>query len=278
MTVSNLSKLPVTEVIDCFLAAFSDYSIKMPPSHAYYKERWKAAGVDFNLSYGMFDGEKLVGFIIHAVDRRDGKLTAYNTGTGVIPDYRGKRIVKSIYAYALKDLQKKGIERTTLEVITTNDKAIRAYKGVGFKINRNYSCFAGDISTESNKHIEAKQVPFEHVNWEQLPNQQYYSWDFQKETILAGKNVFYEVLNDDTPESYFILNPDKHYLVQFDLLNTNNKGWERLFSAIKQVSANIKVINVDERLVDKLAILNVVDLAISVKQFEMELDLETSHK
>lgn len=273
MNVSKLAKTPITAVIECFLLAFSDYSIKMPTDHAYYIERWKAAGVDLKLSYGMFDGKKLVAFIIHAVDTRDSKLTAFNTGTGVIPEYRGRGIVKSIYKYALDDLQKNGVERSTLEVITENDKAIRAYLGVGFNISTKYKCFAGEIQLECGDQVELSEIALKDVNWERLPNQQYYSWDFQKETIMARKYSFYQVVYDGKPESFFIFSPETKYLAQFDLLNAGNMGWERLFSAIRQVSDNVKVINVDERLTDKLAIITASGLAISVEQYEMELIL-----
>ena len=49
----------------------------------------------------------MVGFILHALDKRNNKLTAFNTGTGVISEYRGKRIVNSIYTHALKCLKEK---------------------------------------------------------------------------------------------------------------------------------------------------------------------------
>lgn len=273
MNVRKLSTKTVTEVLECFLLAFEGYYVKMPTDHNYYKARWKAAGVDFNLSYGMFDEDKLVAFIIHAVDNRAGKLTAFNTGTGVLPEYRGRRIVKSIYEYALNDLLQNGIERSTLEVITKNEKAVRAYQAVGFKISKNYHCFAGEIAVENTELFELKGIALSDVDWAGLPNQQYYSWDFQKETILARNYAFYHVLNEGKPESYFIIGQENHYLAQFDLLNHQKDGWERLFSAIKQVSPSVKIINVDDRQTGKLEYIQSIGLPNTVDQYEMELDI-----
>lgn len=274
MEVTNLATISIKEVIDCFLMAFEGYYVKMPTDHHYYVERWKAAGVDFNLSYGMFDEGKLLAFIIHAVDNRGGKLIAFNTGTGVIPSHRGKRIVSAIYEYALKDLKQHGMERSTLEVITKNERAVRAYQGVGFKICKHYQCFAGTISLEADHTYELKDIPFAKVIWGNLPNQAYYSWDFQQETILAGKNNFYEVWYKGQPESYFIFNSDKKRLLQFDLLSKTNGEWNRLFSAVSQLADSISVINVDDRLTEKIAALNSIGLAVIVEQFEMELELD----
>jgi ribosomal protein S18 acetylase RimI-like enzyme len=277
MTVKNLSNISLDELLDCFLIAFENYFVKMPSDRNYYKERWRAAKVDFNFSYGMFDKGKLVGFIIHAIDKRAGILTAFNTGTGVIPEYRGKRIVKSIYEYALKDFRQNGIEKSTLEVITKNDIAIRSYESIGFKVCKKYKCYSGAIKTENCDSFELKEIELKNVDWEKLPNQQFYSWDFQKETILEGNYTIFQVLNNKEPESFFIIKPENHYLAQFDLLNTENKGWNRLFSAIKQISGTIKVINVDERLRDKLDNLILIGLEGSVDQYEMELKIKDSH-
>jgi len=276
MIVKNLSSVSFEEVLDCFLVAFYNYYVKMPTDSGYYKQRWKAAKVDFNFSYGMFDEGKLVGFIIHAVDRRFGKLMAFNTGTGVIPSYRGKKIVKSIYDYALKDLHQNGIEKSTLEVIRENEAAVRSYKSVGFEICKKYECYAGDIKIDDPDPFELKEIAIKDINWEALPNQQSYSWDFQKETVLEGKYTFFHVLKDKVPESFFIINPQNLYLAQFDLLNTDNKGWKRLFSAIRSISGTIKVINIDDRFKDKIEQLGLIGLENTVNQYELELDIKDS--
>lgn len=276
MTVKNLSTISFNDLLDCFLLAFENYFVKMPSDRNYYKERWKAANVDYNLSYGLFDKGKLVGFIIHAIDKRNGIVTAFNTATGVIPEYRGKKIVKSIYNYALQDLAKHGIQKSTLEVITKNNIAIKAYEGVGFKISKNFKCFEGEIKIENDEEFEVEQIALKNINWNTLPNQQYYSWDFQKETLLKGNNSFFQVLRNKKPESFFIINSDTNYIAQFDVLHTKNKGWNRLFTAInKQVSGNIKIINVDERLEDKLNYINSIGLKHLVDQYELEINISS---
>jgi GNAT superfamily N-acetyltransferase len=224
----------------------------------------------------MFDKGKLVGFILHAIDERNGMLTAFNTATGVIPEYRGKRIVKSIYEYALNDLQQNGIEKSVLEVITKNDIAIQCYESVGFKVCKKYKCYSGNIKMDDSDEFEIKEVSFKAINWEELPNQQFYSWDFQKETVVERGYIFYQVLNKEEPESFFIIDPESQYLAQFDILNTENKGWKRLFSAIMQVSTSVKIINVDERLKDKVNNIGLLGLDNSVDQYEMELTIKNN--
>ena len=257
--------------------AFENYYVEMPTDPNYFKERWQAAKVDLNFSYGMFDNGKLVGFIIHAIDKRIGILTAFNTGTGVIPDYRGRRIVKSIYEYALNKLSQNGIEKSTLEVITKNNIAIRSYESVGFKVTKRYKCFNGKLDLIENDSFTLLERDLSEVEWDQLPNQEYYSWDNQSETIMESNYKFYQVLNGKRAESYFVINPANGYLSQFDLLSTNDGGWNRLFSGIKQISPNIRINNVDDRQKDKIDFLNSIGLVNSIDQYEMELAINPSN-
>ena len=273
MKVNNLSKVPFEEILDCFLKAFENYYMKMPTDKEYHRQRWDAAKVDFNLSYGMFDNEKLIGFIIHAIDKRFNIKTAFNTATGVIPEYRGRRIVKSIYDFAITDLRKNGIEKSSLEVITKNEKAIRAYKGVGFEICKEYRCYAGKIISASEQKIELKKMPTKDYDWGKLPNQEVYSWDFQKETIIRGNYELYEVISNNKLESYFIIHPEKKYLAQFDLFIKSKEGWQRLFNAIGQVIDEVKIINVDSRLTEKIELIHSLKLQNTVNQYEMELKI-----
>lgn len=274
MDIKTLGNIDFDEFLDCFLVAFENYFVKMPTDKNYYKARWEAASVDFNLSYGLFDNERLIGFIIHAIDQRNGVVTAFNTGTGVIPEYRGKGIVKSIYEFAIKDLEQKGIEKSTLEVITKNEIAIRTYKSIGFEIYKKYRCFNGTINLENYGAVDLEEIEFNKLDWENLPNQKFYSWDNQKESIQKGNYRFFRILKEKIIESFFVINPDTGYLAQFDLMSNSNEGWNRLFAGISQISDTIKINNIDEQLTKKIEYVNSIGLVNTVDQYEMKLNIK----
>ena len=272
MEVKHLGHTDFNDIMECFLSSFEGYFVKMPTDYNYYKQRWKAAGVKYDLSYGMFDGDRLVGFIIHAIDEREDNLIAFNTGTGVIPEYRGKRIVKSIYDYAILDLIKNGITKSVLEVIVENEKAIKAYKGVGFKIRKTFKCFSGEISV-SKSEIDIKEVSFNEISWEDIPNQNKYSWDFHNRSLKKGNSKYYNVIKDSEVESFFSINIDNGTVNQLDILNTEKGNWERLFYAIQSISKEIRIINVDNTLKEKLLAIEKHGLKNTINQYEMELYL-----
>lgn len=273
MTVDHLNDTPFEDIVRCFLSAFENYYVPMPSDPEYYRQRWAAARVDYALSFGMFDNGILVGFIIHAIDERQGQLTAYNTGTGVIPQYRGQKITSKIYQHAIPHLVKKGITRCTLEVVTKNDKAINAYHSAGFTVIKNYLCYEGTINITSTAHQYVREIALTDVDWSTLPNQNHYSWDFQKETIINSDYRFYEVYHNDVLESFFILNSEKRMVAQLDVFTLDPHAWNRLLSAIKGYASSIRVINIEERLQSKIQALIAAGFDNTINQFEMAMDI-----
>lgn len=272
MIVRCLEHTDFNTIIACFLSAFENYFVQMPTDYNFYKQRWKAAKVDLNLSYGMFDGDQLVGFIIHAIDERYGEYIAFNTGTGVIPDYRGRQIVKSIYEFAIPDLKRNGITKSVLEVIIENEKAIKVYEGVGFKTCKTFKCYAGELIANEGQ-VDIKKMEFYDVPWTQIPNQDKYSWDFHSRCLMNANSSYYYVYNDNKVESFFAITIENGIINQLEVLNNQKGNWERLFHAVQSISKHVRIINIDDRLGEKITALEQAGLKNTVNQHEMELRL-----
>ncbi|WP_282160359.1 GNAT family N-acetyltransferase [Ulvibacterium marinum] len=274
MTIKNLRNIDFEILIECFLECFAGYFVEMPIDLNYYEERWRMAKVDLGMSFGAFDGDNLVGFVIHAVDIRDNAFKVHNTGTGVLPNYRGRHIVDSIYDHALPILKEKGIEKSTLEVITENIPARRVYERIGFKGIKMFKCYHGAISIKKERRdFNLQKIHFDAFDWSRT-DQNVYSWDNHIETLKRGPFVAYVVHKGSNRESYFVVNATTGYLAQFEVLVENEYSWERLFSAIAQISKTVKINNVDGTLNQKIDFLNHIGLINTVDQFEMELILK----
>mgnify|MGYP000456977244 CR=1 FL=1 len=283
MKIRNLSKTNLDDLIECFLLSFENYFVRMPTDKAYYKQRWQTAKVNYELSYGMFDDEKLVGFIIHAIDKRDKKLVAYNTGTGVIPSHRGQKIIQSVYQYAVLDLLKNGIEKCVLEVIIENKKAIKSYQNIGFEITKHYKCFAGELKIEnqSKNDFEVIKIQYSDINWSKIPNQTFYSWDNHFQIIKNRAYDYYQIWNkntlEDKLESFFVIDSDNGYIAQFEILTNNKKNqeqiYQRLFLAIQEICSTIKINNIDTKFKDKIDFLDSIKVKNIIDQYEMEMNL-----
>lgn len=141
MEIKSLENTAIYEIVSTLNFAFSDYFVPINFTEEYVNERWTASGVDYSLSFGVFDGKKLVGFIIHAINYYGETKVAYNASTGVIPSHRRQGLLTKLYSKAITALQENGIQKSTLECITKNERAILAYQKVGFNIDRHYKLY-----------------------------------------------------------------------------------------------------------------------------------------
>ncbi|BDD11270.1 hypothetical protein FUAX_37020 [Fulvitalea axinellae] len=204
-TVRNLYGIDHDSLVDCFLKAFDGYFVKMPTDPGYYKERWRKANVRLETSYGLFDGNRLVGFSLHGTGGKPGDLTAYNVGSGVLPEYRGKGALRKIYSHAVSDLRKQGCSRIILEVIQENTAALKSYEKTGFSISKELLCFSGKISLPQDSDIIIKEYSDSEIGWDSLPNQKFLAWNFGSDTIKRGGYRYFQIFADDQARAYLSL-------------------------------------------------------------------------
>jgi ribosomal protein S18 acetylase RimI-like enzyme len=133
---------------DAFVKAFSDYQVKMEMTREQFRMMNVRRGLDYGLSVGAFDdGGRMVGLALNGSDVWDGRLTAYDMGTGVIPEFRRKGVADGMFDFLTPGLRKAGVKQYLLEVIRSNDKAVRLYKKKGFRETRQFECFIAEVGS-----------------------------------------------------------------------------------------------------------------------------------
>lgn len=271
ITITNLKGIPLEQIVTCLVTAFEGYFVQMPSDVDYWRKRYKGARVDWELSFGAFHEEKLVGFIINGVDNLNDVLTAFNTGTGVIPAFRGKQLVDRLYAFALPFFEEKGIGKCALEVIQENARAIKVYERIGFTKKRNLLSFKGTITTkELPKEISIKQVPLNSI-LSGLANHDYYSWDFNNEALFLLQDDYTTYTVWDTtnrPIGYFMINLNNKTVAQIEAQPLNIP---LLLKGIQQVTSTFRMVNVDDRRTELIENLLTCGLENTINQFEMEM-------
>lgn len=276
MKIQALSTTPLKTIVQCLQQSFADYFVQMPDDLAYWENRWKGARVDYGASYGTFYKEELVGFMIHGLDFRQGKFTAFNTGTGVLPAFRGQRILQKMYEKAIPELKDRGVQSCILEVIQKNKKAIKAYERTGFSVSRQLKCYQGSISSQNEHTVQLKKMDLHFFEWDDYEGQNFYSWGHVRKAILTQENQYelYEVAQEQEGIGYFIINPQTGYLAQFDINDRRlPMHWMLLFEGIAQISRKLKVLNIDVKENAKIQIMEYLRLDNYIDQYEMELPL-----
>ena len=147
LEIRPLDTLSAESLVDTFLEAFSDYATSF--SRQQVLSNLTRRGFKAGYSYGMFDGGKLISFVFNGIREYNGRLTAYDTGTGTLKDYRRKGLTSRLLQHAESALKEKGIEGYLLEVLCDNTPAIALYEKTGFATVREYTCHtqsAGEIT------------------------------------------------------------------------------------------------------------------------------------
>ena len=273
MIIKNLSGHPQDALVATFLEAFEGYFVKMPTDPEYYRNRWVEEGVDMSLSFGAFAGERLIGFMLHAVDRRGGSLLAHNAATGIIPESRGNGEVGKIYDQALPDLTRHGIQHLSLEVICENTRAVRAYEKAGFRVGRTLHSFLGPIESRQNRDIELQRKMIYPEEWESK-DQGKVSWGNHAHCFSDASAEYYEVSLAGDPIGFFVIGSGRDRIYQFDTYGGNGEEMDLLIGAMGSISSgSVRIINVDEGEVIKLERLRASGMPKYVDQFEMYKDI-----
>ena len=247
MEIKSLANTPIKVIIETLNLAFSDYFVPINFTEEYVNERWTASGVNYEFSFGAFDGEELVGFIIHAINYYGETKVAYNASTGVIPKYRRKGLLSKLYEKAISVLQENGIQKSTLECITKNERAILAYQKVGFKIDRHYHLYKFDWQQEEIEYEFTIEVnsdfsfqDFTHLkNYNPSIENQNHCLEKYKDNLIS-----ISVLDNKEIVAYLIFHKTSKRIHRLGVKeNKWNIFGEILFSGLP--SGNYNIINID---------------------------------
>ena len=275
MNIKPLNNTSFTQIAECFRSAFANYFVPFQPTDQQLKKRWELSGVDYALSFGAFEKDKLLGFIMSSIGQKQGLLNAYNAGTGVIPSARGQGLSKRIYVKLLEAVKATGVQSCSLEVIQQNDVAIYTYRKCGFHIDRGFHCFSGAIQSSHQLGSAYTTQPIQKPDWQLLQG----FWDFQpawEQDIAAIQRGFSDlqllgVYKGQQLLAYAVLDPLQGKLLQFAVSKEHRrKGIGRmLFCELAGRMEKASVINVDENATATIGFLQAVGLQHTISQYEM---------
>ncbi|MBC3538441.1 GNAT family N-acetyltransferase [Rufibacter sediminis] len=185
MTFAFAQDLTVEQLCTLFNTAFMSYIQPMVLTPEVMALKLRRDGTDVALSpLALADGQP-VGFILQNLGEWQGRKTAYNSGTGVVPEARGQGLTPRMYAFSLPILQAQGVEQCLLEVIQENKRALGIYQQLGFTITRNFHVFRhakeelhwhGHLPEHVTfKEVTAPQWPLYQTFWDVEPSWQHHT-------------------------------------------------------------------------------------------------------
>ena len=278
MIITSLDKVPMPEITRCFNSGFSDYLLNVSASAFDLENRWKAANVDLGLSVGRLEGQRLVGLLLLATGSWEGRPTAFNAATCVEAAYRGQHTTRELFRAALPLFEQRKIESCRLEVIQQNERAIYAYRQIGFRIDRSLLGYAGELAVDPHPSLGLVAAPAPDWGFVEACHDFTPSWENQQAALVRG----WEHLEswtmpsaDGQTAAYALVHPLRKLVCQFGVHpEFRRRGYGRsLLAKLCTRHGRLRLINVDGRAEGMLRFSENVGLEHIVDQYEMRLDL-----
>lgn len=191
ISYETLDKISNEILHQTFVEAFSDYQVRIDLPYWKFQQMMQRRGYNPEISVGAFKDQKLAGFALTGLRSWDGKRTAYDIATGIVPEFRRQGITSNILSQIKVLLKEKQVEQYLLEVIKTNRPALELYQKQGFQIQREFSCFQLNKRTFLRKGTwkaeEVDRIDFEQVRdfWDYKP-----SWQNSAASVEALPEAF----------------------------------------------------------------------------------------
>lgn len=289
MEIRSLEKTTLEQLLNAWALAFQDYPYQWTADEL--MRMLIRRGYVASLSYGAFDGDRLVAFTLNGLGDYNNILTAYDTGTGTIPEYRNRGLAAQIFKAAAETLKEAGARQYILEVLSENAAAISVYSKLGFTVCRSFNYMIQqaskikflDSGPEDNISIEVIEWHNEHIA-DYLSHMTACcdfspSWQNTFDAILrsSGGFVLLGAFQNAALVGYAVVNGSAGDIAQLavDRAHRRKGIGSRLFKkACAYCAANrIQVINTDARGTAITAFLAAHNMPVTGAQYEMVLAL-----
>lgn len=134
ITIKKLVDCSLAEAVTAWNQGFEGYFINATTTPEKFITRMFTEDLSPSLSIIAFENNVPIGIVMTGLRIVDGKKIAWNGGTGVSKEYRGKGIGKLLIEANLLNLKEESVSLATLEAISENKNAISLYIKMGYVI------------------------------------------------------------------------------------------------------------------------------------------------
>ncbi|MDD3059088.1 MAG: GNAT family N-acetyltransferase [Sphaerochaeta sp.] len=270
VVVNSLAEVGIDHLLEAFNDAFSDYDVPMQMDKTQLVRHMHTNGCSLDDSVGLFDEERLVGFLL--VARRT--TTAYDGGTGIRVAYRGQGLAHLLIDEAIKHTAKRGCTSFVLEVLDTNERAKKLYEKHGFATIRTLACHRRERPTplrEGTLKLE-QQSELCLGRGECQP-----SWQYSEQSLKAGSYTGFAIVCNRETVGTLCLDTKRGMIAQiFIEPNQRRRGYAKEALLAAQAlceSDHLSFYNVDTACLDLQGFLAAVGFHCVLTQSEMHRSL-----
>lgn len=132
--IKGLHTCSFQTALEVWNRGFQSYVVDLTLSLDGFLTRISSEGVSPEYSFIAFLEGKPVGFLLNGIRISSGRKFAWNGGTGVVPELRGRGIGRALVETALDLYAQELVDIATLEAISSNESAIALYQKCGYEV------------------------------------------------------------------------------------------------------------------------------------------------
>lgn len=283
LLIRTLTPADFPELYRVFLASFANYQVPMQPSQDQLRIRFKRISINYRLSAGAFDNGVMVGFILTGRGGFDGEPTAYNGGTGILPEYRKLGLAKAIYQHLFPLYKKHGIGQCLLEVLTDNAAAVQLYEGLGFSKSRLLRCYAANGLWHPAQNLIGQGIRISKasvIDWEQYELLADVRPSWQNNAAAVSQSFYSEVALEAYYHTalvgYATFRPEDGRISQIaveDGMRGQGVGSMLLLTMQEMAHKRLSILNIDDNYRDTCQFFSNRGFINLINQWEMVLKL-----
>ncbi|OZM57202.1 hypothetical protein CIB95_06975 [Lottiidibacillus patelloidae] len=194
------------DVINAWNRGFEGYAVNVQMNIKQFLHRMTAEELCPERSLIAYDKQNPVGILLNGFRNMEDKVVAWNGGTAIAPEYRGKKIGSELVEQSLALYKDEGVHLATLEAIKGNTNAIKTYEKFGYKT-------VDMLQFYQHKGQQLLDKPQNEFNFSLSENPSAYAksinyyntdtaWQTQVDSIKDGRVI--ELLRNGTSSGYIL--------------------------------------------------------------------------
>ncbi|WP_394140411.1 GNAT family N-acetyltransferase [Cytobacillus oceanisediminis] len=207
MKIKKQSQCTLEETLTAWNKGFTGYLVPVKMDVQAFMNRMALAGLSPEKSIIAFMHGEPSGIIMTGIREIDGRKIAWNGGTGIAPEYRGKGLSVTMMEEVMKIYKEENVNIAVLEAIKENERAIRLYKKMGYEVTDHLLYLNKKVERKEFKAFGNSELLIKKVYPEQLKALCFYdteaAWQCQWESVKLGEAAVF-ISPEDNEKGYIL--------------------------------------------------------------------------
>lgn len=224
--IKRLSDCPLKDGVEAYNRGFEGYFYNQSKDIESFSKRFGLDELSPEHSVLAYHEGRPAGIVLSGIKKINGDIVAWNGGTGVAKELRGKGVGKQLMEAAFEIYRENGVRFATLEAISRNEAAIHLYQALGYDLKKRLKFLQlNEAIAEDVFAVKDSGYRLEHVSPQELTRIDFY----QHEVPWQNQN-----LNDATA---IILRDEQDRIAGYSLSKRMYKNGEIASVGLLQLEA-----------------------------------------